>query len=261
MIAGTEFFFHGASGYSFYEFILRRYWRIDQKPVYVQSVWLMVIVAAATFKFISFPSIAYSISIGIWYFVAGEIVRRIWNGNKEKMLELFFVKNLAVLLPMAAACSLFGATAGAEWFDAIWNFLFGQFHLSAAQTGLYIAGFSFAGDGGTMIVRGVLNKFPKLQLNALKAVRSKGRKTTEEAEALDREEERTGEVLGILERWLILIFVLAGNYGAVAFVFAAKSVARFSVLDDKDFAEYYLLGTLLSVGTAVVTGIVINSLL
>ena len=40
--------------------------------------------------------------------------------------------------------------------------------------------------------------------------------------------------------------ILAGQLGAVGFVVAAKSLARFKQLEDKDFAENYLVGTMLS---------------
>ena len=43
---------------------------------------------------------------------------------------------------------------------------------------------------------------------------------------------------------------------AIGFVVAAKTLARFRLLDDRDFAEYYLLGTLGSVAVAIVTGLV-----
>ena len=48
-----------------------------------------------------------------------------------------------------------------------------------------------------------------------------------------------------------MTFVLTGSSAAVGFVVAAKTLARFKQLDDRDFAEYYLLGTLASVAVAV----------
>ena len=63
-----------------------------------------------------------------------------------------------------------------------------------------------------------------------------------------------GETIGYLERMLVMISVLAGQWGLVGLVMAAKSIARFKELDDKKFAEYYLLGTLMSILVAVMTG-------
>ena len=42
---------------------------------------------------------------------------------------------------------------------------------------------------------------------------------------------------------------------------AAKTLARFRQLDDRDFAEYYLLGTLASVAVAIVSGLIARAAL
>ena len=64
-----------------------------------------------------------------------------------------------------------------------------------------------------------------------------------------------GRLIGILERALVLTLVLLGQYGALGFVVAAKALARFRGLDDRDFAEYFLIGTLASLLHAVVVGV------
>jgi len=67
---------------------------------------------------------------------------------------------------------------------------------------------------------------------------------------------RVGATIGVLERILIVVFVLTGTDVAIGFVVAAKTLARFRLLDDRAFAEYYLLGTLASVSVAIVTALV-----
>ncbi len=67
---------------------------------------------------------------------------------------------------------------------------------------------------------------------------------------------RIGATIGVIERLLIVTLVLAGGVAAVGLVIAAKTIARFRQLEDRLFAEYYLLGTLASVSLAVITGIV-----
>lgn len=62
---------------------------------------------------------------------------------------------------------------------------------------------------------------------------------------------KTGYLIGILERIIILTLGLNGQVGAIGFVIAAKSLARFSQLNDRDFAEKYLVGTLLSATIAL----------
>jgi hypothetical protein len=66
---------------------------------------------------------------------------------------------------------------------------------------------------------------------------------------------RIGATIGVLERLLIVTFVLSGAQAAIGFVVAAKTLARFKQLDDRQFAEYYLLGTLASVSVALGTGL------
>jgi hypothetical protein len=61
-----------------------------------------------------------------------------------------------------------------------------------------------------------------------------------------------GRIIGILERVLLFLFLLQGQYGAIGFVLAAKAFTRFKALDDRAFAEYVLIGTLLSACLALV---------
>lgn len=72
---------------------------------------------------------------------------------------------------------------------------------------------------------------------------------------------RVGEAIGILERLLVAAFVLARAEAAIGLVIAAKTLARFRQLDDRDFAEYYLLGTLASVAVAAISAFVAAAVL
>ena len=60
-----------------------------------------------------------------------------------------------------------------------------------------------------------------------------------------------GAFIGTLERIVIILLLSIGEYSAIGLVLAAKSVARYEQLKEKQFAEYYLLGTLLSTLLAV----------
>ncbi len=76
----------------------------------------------------------------------------------------------------------------------------------------------------------------------------------------DEEEYNAGRVIGILERWLILLVVMVANQLAVvAFVMAAKSFARFKQLEEKSFAEYVLVGTLLSTFLTLVVALALSN--
>jgi hypothetical protein len=77
---------------------------------------------------------------------------------------------------------------------------------------------------------------------------------------IDANEYARGRVIGLLERMLIYLFVLNGQYGAVGFTLAAKGFTRFKELDNRSFAEYVLIGTLLSSGLAMATAIAVLAL-
>ncbi len=72
---------------------------------------------------------------------------------------------------------------------------------------------------------------------------------------------RIGATIGAFERLLIVGFILVNATAAVGFVIAAKTIARFKQLDDRGFAEYYLLGTLASVTVAIGSAIVAQAAL
>ncbi len=70
---------------------------------------------------------------------------------------------------------------------------------------------------------------------------------------------RAGRFIGILERLFVFVFVVSGQWQAIGFLLAAKSVFRFGDLKeskDRKLTEYILIGTLLSFGIAVLTAIV-----
>jgi len=68
-----------------------------------------------------------------------------------------------------------------------------------------------------------------------------------------------GAFIGTLERIIILLLISVNQYSAIGLVLTAKSVARYNkISEDKEFAEYYLLGTLLSALYAIGTYLVLK---
>jgi hypothetical protein len=82
-----------------------------------------------------------------------------------------------------------------------------------------------------------------------------------EEEAIEAKTNRAGKWIGILERLIVLTFMLNNALDSVAFILTAKSIARFNELKNKDFAEYYLIGTLASTTLAICGGFLLNYLL
>ena len=69
-----------------------------------------------------------------------------------------------------------------------------------------------------------------------------------------------GRVIGNVERMLTLVFVMLGQYAAIGFLLAAKSLLRFRETDTVK-SEYVLVGTLLSFGIAILMGVAVKLLI
>ena len=69
-----------------------------------------------------------------------------------------------------------------------------------------------------------------------------------------------GRVIGNVERMLTLVFVMLGQYEAIGFFLAAKSLLRFRETDTVK-SEYVLVGTLLSFGIAILMGVAVKLLI
>lgn len=67
-----------------------------------------------------------------------------------------------------------------------------------------------------------------------------------------------GSVIGKLERILTVILVLCNQIGSIGFVLTAKSLARYKQLNDQNFAEKYLVGTLSSTAIAIITALLLK---
>ncbi|MNK77922.1 hypothetical protein D3C87_975390 [compost metagenome] len=73
-----------------------------------------------------------------------------------------------------------------------------------------------------------------------------------------------GNYIGILERLFVFGFILTGHFEAIGFLLAAKSIFRFGDLKeakDRKLTEYVLIGTLISFGIAILTGLTVQALL
>ncbi len=72
-----------------------------------------------------------------------------------------------------------------------------------------------------------------------------------------------GKYIGILERLFVFTFVVSGQWQAIGFLIAAKSIFRFGYLKEsknRKLTEYILIGTLVSFGIAMLTGLTYLSL-
>ncbi|MDP3462706.1 MAG: DUF3307 domain-containing protein [Bacteroidales bacterium] len=66
-----------------------------------------------------------------------------------------------------------------------------------------------------------------------------------------------GTWIGVLERLIIFFLVLISQYEAIGLLIAAKSIIRLKEGEQK-MSEYVLIGTLLSVSAAILTGYIVS---
>ena len=73
-----------------------------------------------------------------------------------------------------------------------------------------------------------------------------------------KNDKNAGRFIGTLERIIMTTFISINQYSAVGLVLTAKSITRYEKIShEQDFAEYYLLGTLLSTISAICVSIII----
>jgi hypothetical protein len=58
----------------------------------------------------------------------------------------------------------------------------------------------------------------------------------------------------------IAAIIAEGSYPAIAFLIAAKSLIRSKELENRHFAEYFLVGTFASIAVALAAGILIRGI-
>lgn len=157
----------------------------------------------------------------------------IWNFFQSDLTESPAVNAIWSALGMPEAISVFSET-------------FPRFNLNSMELLITAIMIVYICWGGGLFVQkflALLNPSGKLGFNGPK------------------ETEHIGFWIGVLERLIILTLVVNNSLTAVAFIFTAKSIARFNELNDKTFAEYYLTGTLLSTALAVFGGFLLNRLI
>ena len=116
-----------------------------------------------------------------------------------------------------------------------------------------IMGFLLLGNETNLLVRAVVHRLDLEPRQASAAAKDDDREAGDGR--LDEREYNAGRVIGILERWLMLLVILwSDSLNALPLIIAAKGLARMKQLEEKEFAEYMLVGTFLSVLMALLLG-------
>ena len=69
--------------------------------------------------------------------------------------------------------------------------------------------------------------------------------------------QNAGLYIGWLERFLVMTALLLQSPATIGLILTAKSIARYPEFKSEHFAEYFLIGTLLSISVAIAGGIVL----
>lgn len=73
----------------------------------------------------------------------------------------------------------------------------------------------------------------------------------------NKDEIKAGRIIGTFERMIMLFFINIGQYSSIGLVLTAKSIARYDKISkSQSFAEYYLLGTLLSTISVLIISLI-----
>jgi hypothetical protein len=189
--------------------------------------------------------LAVALTVIVLNFVGYRLERR--TGRKD------FARLMLGLVGLTAWSVLFSPRLGltfrpelSEWLGRLsrWTALNPILHgFGGRRFQLVIFGLLISANEANLVIRAA---FDRLDL--------KPRSLPSGGGVVDVGEFNRGRVIGILERGLLYAFVLQGQYGAIGFILAAKAFTRSKALDDRPFAEYVLIGTLLSACLALATG-------
>lgn len=86
-------------------------------------------------------------------------------------------------------------------------------------------------------------------------------KTSEQLVAASEQLANAGLYIGYLERFLVVTALLLQSPATVGLILTAKSIARYPEFKKERFAEYFLIGTLLSISLAIVAGAILAKVL
>jgi hypothetical protein len=180
----------------------------------------------------SFDVYGIAIIVGLFHLVI-DILKLHFQTEKNKRFAFFIDQALHVISIFIAWRIIYNSTISFDFFNE-------------PKTWAIILSACFLTMPSSIIMRVIIAKWIPTQNN-------------ENSNSL----QSAGKYIGILERLLVLLFVLTNHFEAVGFLLAAKSIFRFGDLkeaNDIKLTEYVLIGTLLSFGLALTVALLCNQL-
>lgn len=106
-----------------------------------------------------------------------------------------------------------------------------------------------------------VHKKKVLPKNMPKSLESSEGATQEGENEIDGEMKQGGYIIGILERFFILGAMMISTPQLIGFMLTVKSIVRLKKMSKDKFAEYFLIGNLLSFLFAIIPGVLLQKLL
>ena len=217
------------------DFVLQpKKWITDRKEKHFASLWLYVHSLVTAILALLFIGPSY------WHFALIIFVTHLlidgWKSYQSSTLPYFLVDHFLHLL-VIIICWYF-AFFTFEDLSAAW-----QYTGENEKFWILVTAYSFLSFPAGIIIGQITKKWSE---------------KLPEATGL----QNAGKWIGIVERLIILTFILQGQYAALGLLMTAKGLLRFSEKDrQEEKTEYVLIGTLVSVIFALVTGISVNYLI
>jgi hypothetical protein len=115
-----EFLFLFITGFAVFEYFLKRYLLLRQKPLWQVGAALGASITLMTIKYISLQALFAVIVFTLLYCITVAILERLLNGERCHA-ERFLVKHLAVLALLLIFRKSCVHISHNEWFDWVWN--------------------------------------------------------------------------------------------------------------------------------------------
>jgi hypothetical protein len=173
-----------------------------------------------------------------------------WLAEWEIGLNLVVIAGLGVVTAAAG----FRPTA-------IWVRIDAPAHRIAVVAGV-LTTVALMGRPATYVVRGILSRVDILPRVSTWPVRAAlpTEPALDASRRVDVREYNRGLVIGNLERLVVLALVALGQFAALGFLIAAKGLIRSREFENRNFAEYFLVGTLSSVVVALAAGLAVHAM-
>ena len=208
--------------------------------IYTLTIYCMVGLAVGKWQEYINPVIAIGVCHFIFDWAKNKIEKKYTNAGKSK-IWIFAIDQMFhfIILGMFAQINSFETEFGRLSVLSIFS------PESWKKMETIVIAALLCGKPAAILVALVFEQIPKTI--------HKAENVEENSLTVPAESMKIGFWVGILEREIILILGLMGQYGAIGFILTAKSIARHSQLNEPAFAEKYLVGTLLSAFIALLS--------